>query len=551
MATMANIITRHRESILRRWVDEAKTLSAARGLSSAEMTTKLSRYLDALGRWDDPTEERHRQLINHLSARLREGYRLNDVLSELILLGSCVTLEASGAGCSEGIDAAELARLHATLREDVRAVMEAVTQYLINDVQEEKQYLRRLQSLATDATLSSDGESTFKDHLRDVLALVMEAVGAQTAALLFHDRERKTLWMAASAGLVEEPLMHYVTDPHGGSFVAEVAARTEETTAVLDAETTELEVSDTLRQSGIHSLLGVRLPSRHPLLGVLYVGMTDRRPFSLKEVQRLEALGAQLTQHLEQIRLQAELRATVEDLRIDQVLRERFISVLAHDLRNPLSVIRSVAHLLNQQADKLGELRDLPGRAMRNALRADGMIRDLLDVLRIRAGHELPLTLADCDLLEVARGACGELTDVYGDRFALQGAAPVRGTWSADALHRAIWNLGANAVKYGSPEAPIDVAVRGLDEGAEVVVHNQGPVISEADRATLFEPFAQRTAREGRAREGWGLGLTLVQSCARAHGGSVTVTSDPEQGTTFTIRIPYDSRPFQAGGPRP
>ncbi len=550
MATIANIITGHREAILRRWVDEAKTLSAARGLCASELTNKLSRYLDALGR-GDPTEERQRHLINHLSARLREGYRLNDVLEELVLLCNCVTLEASAAGSGEAIDAAGLARLHATLREDARVVIEAMTQYLINDVQEEKQYLRRLHSLANEAMLSPDSESTLKDHLRDVLALVMEAVGGQTAALLFHDKERKVLWMAASAGLVEEPLMQYVTDPHGGSFVAEVAGRKDETTAVLDVETTELEVSDTLRQSGIHSLLGVRLPSRHPLLGVLYVGMTDRRPFSLKEVQRLESFGAQLTQHLEQARLEAELRATVEDLRIDRVLRERFISVLAHDLRNPLSVIRSVAHLLNQQADHLGELRELPGRALRNALRADAMIRDLLDVLRIRAGHELPLTLAECDLLDVARAACGELTDVYGDRFALQGAAPVRGTWSADALHRAIWNLGANAVKYGSPEAPIEVAVRGLDAAAEIVVHNQGPVISEADRATLFEPFAQRTADEGRAKEGWGLGLTLVQSCARAHGGSVTVTSAPELGTTFTIRIPYDSRPFQTGGPHP
>jgi len=548
MATMASIISGHREAILRRWVEEAKALPAARGLASKELTNKLTRYLDALGPGDDGAGERRRQLIHYLSARLREGYQLKDVLDELVLLGSCVTLEATGR---EGGDAAGLSRLHAALREDVGVVIEAMTQYLINDVQEEKQYLRRLQSLATEAMLSANGESTFKDHLRDVLALVMEAVGAPTAALLFHDRERQVLWMAASAGLVEEPLMNYVTDPQGGSFVAEVAARTEETTALLDAETTELTVSDTLRQSGIHSLLGVRLPSRHPLLGVLYVGMTDRRPFSLKEVQRLEAFGAQLTQHLEQVRLEAELRAKVEDLRIDRVLRERFISVLAHDLRSPLSVIRSVAHLLNQQADQLGEHRELPGRALRNALRADAMIRDLLDVLRIRAGHELPLTLSDCDLLDVARAACGDLRDVYGDRFTLEGAAPVLGVWSADALHRAIWNLAANAVKYGSPEAPIDVAVRGLDAGAELTVHNQGPVISEADRATLFEPFAQRTADEGRTREGWGLGLTLVQSCARAHGGSVTVASDPEQGTTFTLKIPYDSRPFQAAGLHP
>ncbi|MBP6834677.1 MAG: histidine kinase [Deltaproteobacteria bacterium] len=551
MATVASIITQRRAAILQRWEEEAKTASAARGLSPFELSNKLSRYLDLLGRWDDPHGERRRQLTNHLSARLREGYRLSDILEELMLLGTCVTLEVTAPGGDESVDASELARLHATLREDAGATIEVVTHYLLDDVQVEKQYLRRLQSLASTALLSSEKEGTLADHLREVLELAMEAVGGQTAAILFHDKEREVLWVAASAGLVEEPLMHYVTDPGSGSFVAEVAARRDETTAVLDAETTEMEVSELLRQSGIHSLLGVRLPARHPLLGVMYIGMTERRPFSLKEVQRLESFGAQLTQHLEQARLHARLKATVEDLRIDQVLRERFISVLAHDLRNPLSVIRSAAHLLDQQADKLGDLRELPGRALRNALRADVMIRDLLDVLRIRAGHELPLTLAECDLLEVARGVCRELADVYGDRFVLQGAAPVRGTWSADALHRALWNLGANAVKYGSPETPIEVTVRCLDEGAEVVVRNQGPVISEADRTTLFEPFAQRGGDEGGAREGWGLGLTLVQSCARAHGGSVAVASAPGEGTAFTIKIPYDSRPFQSGAAAP
>lgn len=179
------------------------------------------------------------------------------------------------------------------------------------------------------------------------------------------------------------------------------------------------------------------------------------------------------------------------------------------------------------------------------------MIRDLLDVLRIRAGHELPLTLAECDLLEVARGACRELADVYGDRFVLHGERPVRGTWSADALHRALWNLGVNAVKYGSPETPIEFAVTSLDEGAEAVVRNQGPVIGEADRKTLFEPFAQRGGDEGAAREGWGLGLSLVQSCARAHGGSVAIDSTAGEGTSFTIKIPYDSRPFQSGAVTP
>ena len=213
MATVASIIARRRAEILQRWEAEAKTASAARGLSSFELSNKLSRYLDVLGRWDDPNGERRRQLTNHLSARLREGYRLNDILEELMLLGTCVTLEVTAAGDDEGVDATDLARLHTTLREDAGATIEVVTRYLLDDVQVEKQYLRRLQSLASESLLIREGGGTLTDHLREVLELAMEAVGGQTAAILFHDKEREVLWMAASAGLVEEPLMHYVTAP--------------------------------------------------------------------------------------------------------------------------------------------------------------------------------------------------------------------------------------------------------------------------------------------------------------------------------------------------
>ena len=160
MATVASIITQRRAAILQRWEEEAKTASAARGLSPFELSNKLSRYLDLLGRWDDPHGERRRQLTNHLSARLREGYRLSDILEELMLLGTCVTLEVTAPGGDESVDASELARLHATLREDAGATIEVVTHYLLDDVQVEKQYLRRLQSLASTALLSSEKEGT-------------------------------------------------------------------------------------------------------------------------------------------------------------------------------------------------------------------------------------------------------------------------------------------------------------------------------------------------------------------------------------------------------
>jgi signal transduction histidine kinase len=545
VTAVAEVVARHQEAILRRWADEASTLAGARGITASELRNRVADYLVALSALRGADAERRRHLTSHLSARLRSGYMLCDALEELAILGRCVTEAAAQAG-ADALDPAEMNRLHAALRDDAGVVIDAFTQYAVTDSQAEKHYLRRLQTLAHAALPAGPGEADLVRHLRDVLELVMEAVEAQCAAIFFHNFADKTLWLAASAGIVEEPLKHYVADEATASFVAAIAARKGDTMTVLDAETTEFALSDELRTSGIHALLGVRLPARQALMGVMYVGMTERRPFTLRQVQRLESLGAQLSINLDLARLHATLKLKVDDLNVEQVLRERFISVLAHDLRNPLLVIRTAAHILNLDADALGDHRALPRRVLSNVVRADAMIRDLLDALRIRAGHELPLTLAECELAAVARAACDELTSVFGDRFVLRGDAPVRGVWSAEALHRALWNLATNAVKHGAPDAPIEVTVRGTAAGAAISVHNQGPAIDEADRATLFEPFVQVGAASG-SRRGWGLGLTLVQSCAQAHGGSVAVASTPADGTTFTLEIPWDSRPFQSG----
>jgi signal transduction histidine kinase len=76
-------------------------------------------------------------------------------------------------------------------------------------------------------------------------------------------------------------------------------------------------------------------------------------------------------------------------------------------------------------------------------------------------------------------------------------------------------------------------------------VHNWGNPISAEDQKRLFRPFSRTQGARASGQKGWGLGLTLVQGCAVAHGGRVDVQSTPEGGTTFTLDLPLDARPFQ------
>ena len=134
---------------------------------------------------------------------------------------------------------------------------------------------------------------------------------------------------------------------------------------------------------------------------------------------------------------------------------------------------------------------------------------------------------------------------MHGERFVLTAEDGVRGIWSGEELRRALWNLATNAIKYGAPDKPVTITIKRTDAGAQASVHNDGCVLSREDQARLFEPFARTRSAQAGGLRGWGLGLTLVHGCAEAHGGRVKVNSDAATGTTFTLELPLDARPYQ------
>lgn len=537
MRGIQSMIERRSAEILERWAQGAAHAASARGLSRPELLNIMPRYLGSLAASDGPElGKRQMELVeSHVSSRLRHGFELPELQQEFALLGRCIFAEWASIPAQERPEAFELEQMLEVVHASAVLLSDMFVRHLLDDAQSEKKFFRLIRQ-AFMAGPTSDGK-TLPDRLQAAMPLVMEALDAATAALLLYDPESEELVMTASAGLADERVARYARALGTHSFAGQIAER-EEPTVVLDAETTSLDVTDTLRHSGIHSLLGVRIPISRELVGVMYIGLCEQRPFSARERRRMESIAEHLALLIENVRMTLLIEKRVEELRAEQTIRKGLAAVLAHDIRGPLAAARAAAQMLLRSKDA-AKIEHWTGSILRSVDRGERMVSDLLDVECVHAGQMLSFSREPVDLGALACDVVAELSLEQGENRLVVSApeAPVVGNWGREELRRAIWNLSTNALKYGSPGSLVRIEVRAKPDLVELEVHNEGPPIPPEKQPTLFLPFF-RAQGESSAPGGWGIGLSVVRGVAEAHGGSVVVDSAAGRGTSFTMRIP-------------
>jgi PAS domain S-box-containing protein len=235
--------------------------------------------------------------------------------------------------------------------------------------------------------------------------------------------------------------------------------------------------------------------------------------------------------------LAEEQESSIARLRLEQELRERFVAALSHDLRSPLTAARMGAQLILSRADQPEVCQTHASRIIRNVDHVDRLIQNVLDASRISAGESLPVARVPCEVRGLVTDILADQTTIHGDRFVLKAPAPVLGLCDPAAVRRTLENLLGNAIKYGSPHAPVEVRLEQRDDEIILSVHNEGPPIAPEDQTRIFQPYQRAQPQDAASPKGWGLGLTLVRSMAEAHGGSVRVQSSAEAGTTFIVTL--------------
>ena len=221
---------------------------------------------------------------------------------------------------------------------------------------------------------------------------------------------------------------------------------------------------------------------------------------------------------------------------------QMLIARISHDLRNPLHVANGAAQLIKIKAtdDSIISLSNL---AIEKLADVDSMIQTILDTAVGRRQKKLELKLEPFDMKLLAEEASHDL-DLLGKKCKVVGNS-VHGIWSRAAMKRMMENLLSNAQKYGQPGTEITVSVKEVEGRLILAVHNEGNPIPAEVLPRLFTAF-ERGLQQADVK-GWGLGLPYVQHVAESHLGTVIVDSAAGRGTTFTVSIPVDCRPFENG----
>jgi signal transduction histidine kinase len=229
-------------------------------------------------------------------------------------------------------------------------------------------------------------------------------------------------------------------------------------------------------------------------------------------------------------------RAAAEQVARFSAFQQQLLAVVGHDLRNPLNAILFGAQLNSKVDDP--KVQATAARVLRSAARMKRILDDLVDFTRARIGTGLAIKRQPCNPGDLCAEVVEELEAFHrGRTIRLERESDGEGLWDPSRLQQMASNLISNALQYSPPESPVVARLAADDCELRLEVTNGGEPIPPEVLKTLFEPF-KRGDEQLPAGANLGLGLYIVDQVVRAHGGSVTVSSDREAGTSFTVRLP-------------
>jgi signal transduction histidine kinase len=290
-----------------------------------------------------------------------------------------------------------------------------------------------------------------------------------------------------------------------------------------------------LRRFPTCSLIAVPINAAGQRVGVTTLARyTPDRPYSRDDMAMLQDLASRAGLAMQNSRLYHDLQIAVQ-------VRDDFLAMAGHELKTPLAALLMHVQSVQRAAVKSGltQIAERLQKAASSAMRLEKLINQLLDVSRTVAG-KLRLEPEPCDLGEMTREVVARFAESSASPIVIAGESSIRGIWDRSRIDQVLTNLLANALKYGQGR-PVEIDLRRQDSAATVRVTDHGIGIPPEHQKKIFERFERAvTTREF---AGFGLGLWITRQIVDACGGAIEVKSAPDQGSTFTVRLPLEHGP--------
>jgi PAS domain S-box-containing protein len=296
------------------------------------------------------------------------------------------------------------------------------------------------------------------------------------------------------------------------------------------------EVPDVLKTLGARSYACVPMVARGRALGVLTL-LSDNMSLDATDLTLATELARRAALAVDNARLYRQATDAIH-------ARDDFLAIASHELRTPLAALVLQVQSLQTALHAKGleqEVTMLADRAARHISRLGNLIERLLDVSRISTGR-IDLDPEEMDLSEVVRDVArrlGESAKVAGSAVQVKADRPTLGLWDRLRMEQIVTNLLSNALKYGAGK-PVELHLESDDTRARMTVRDGGIGIAPDDVQRIFARFER--AAPARNFSGMGLGLYITRQAVEAHGGRITVESQPGKGATFIVELPLRAR---------
>jgi signal transduction histidine kinase len=389
----------------------------------------------------------------------------------------------------------------------------------------------------------SRGLKKMLENTLKVLTQFKELEVEYKAGIFLADEEKKVLRLFSTIGEFAGEFMEKEAEiPYGNCLCGRAAVSGE--MIISESCFSDKRHENTFKGMTDHGHYIVPLKSQGQMIGVLFLYTDANPPWYVRSQEILLSIGGLIGDAIVSHKREEQILENNKQLKELNELKNKFLGIASHDLRNPLYLIRSFSEILKDES--IGSVNPKQKDLLLKIFNASNFMRalleNLLDISKIESGKiELNKNVQDLNLIV---GQQVELSQLLAGKkkinleLQLEDLPPI--SFDQDAITQVIGNFIGNAIKFSPSNTKITVITENREDEIKFSVCDEGPGISEEDQKLLFKEFQTLSAKPTGGEKSTGLGLAITQKLIHLHSGQVGVESRLGEGSSFFFTLPLN-----------